>query len=116
MHASTLLSNERPRALTDVSTGVSLPSFPDLTVKAKYATEHRCGVVVSGLGLSDDVSGTDPLKDNLPLQVSMPPQLPTDLKQHSAHHTSNTIPSLCTDCRSQWLSRTRLKLSTQQKL
>ena len=49
--------------------GVKLPSFPHLIVKAKYATEHRCGVVVSGPGLSDDVSGTDPLKDNLPLQV-----------------------------------------------
>ncbi|KAF6224680.1 hypothetical protein HO173_012921 [Letharia columbiana] len=52
--------------------GVSLPSFPHLIVKAKYATEHRCGIVVSGPGLSDEVSGTDPLKDNLPLQVSKP--------------------------------------------
>ena len=50
--------------------GVSLPAFPHLIVKAKYATEHRCGIVVSGPGLSDEVSGTDPLKDNLPLQVS----------------------------------------------
>ena len=49
--------------------GVQLPAFPGLIVKAKYATEHRCGIVVSGPGLSDDVSGTDPLKDNLPLQV-----------------------------------------------
>ncbi len=48
---------------------MSLPSFPDLEVKAKYATEHRCGIVISGPGLSDEVSGTDPLKDNLPLQV-----------------------------------------------
>jgi len=48
---------------------VNLPSFPDLVVKAKYATEHRCGIVISGPGLSDEVSGTDPLKDNLPLQV-----------------------------------------------
>ena len=53
-----------------VNAGVKLPSFPELVVKAKYATEHRCGVVVSGPGLSDDVSGTDPLKDNLPLQVT----------------------------------------------
>ena len=43
-----------------------MPSFPDLTVKAKYATEHRCGIVVSGPGLSDEVTGTDPLRDNLP--------------------------------------------------
>ena len=47
-----------------------MPSFPDLVVKAKYATEHRCGIVISGPGLSDEVSGTDPLKDNLPLQVT----------------------------------------------
>ena len=52
-----------------LSPGVSLPSFPDLVVKAKYATEHRCGIVISGPGLSDEVSGTDPWKDNLPLQV-----------------------------------------------
>ena len=55
-----------------VCLGVQLPSFPGLVVKAKYATEHRCGIVVSGPGLSDDVSGTDPLKDNLPLQVFIP--------------------------------------------
>ena len=37
-----------------------------------YATEHRCGVVVRGPGLSDKVSGTDPLKDQLPILVSEP--------------------------------------------
>lgn len=44
-----------------------LPSFPQHAVSVKYATEHRCGVVVRGAGLSDAISGTDPLKDNLPL-------------------------------------------------
>lgn len=39
-------------------------------VSVKYATEHRCGVVVRGPGLSDQIGGTDPLKDNLPLLVS----------------------------------------------
>ena len=39
-------------------------------MSVKYATEHRCGVVVRGPGLSDQISGTDPLKDNLPLLVS----------------------------------------------
>lgn len=52
-----------------MAAGVRLPSFPDLVVKAKYATEHRCAIVVSGPGLSDEVTGTDPLKDNLPLQA-----------------------------------------------
>jgi hypothetical protein len=47
--------------------GLVLPSFPQHAVSVKYATEHRCGVVVRGAGLSDAISGTDPLKDNLPL-------------------------------------------------
>ena len=49
--------------------GLRLPNFPGYRISVKYATEHRCGVVVSGTGLSDQISGTDPLKDNLPLQV-----------------------------------------------
>jgi 2,3-diphosphopglycerate-independent phosphoglycerate mutase len=49
-----------------------LPSFPQHTVSVKYATEHRCGVVVRGPGLSDQISGTDPLKDNLPLLRAQP--------------------------------------------
>jgi 2,3-bisphosphoglycerate-independent phosphoglycerate mutase len=44
-----------------------LPSFPQHAVSVRYATEHRCGVVVRGAGLCDAISGTDPLKDNLPL-------------------------------------------------
>ena len=50
--------------------GVEIPGFPEHAVSVQYATEHRCGVVVRGAGLSDAISGTDPLKDNLPLQVS----------------------------------------------
>lgn len=49
--------------------GLILPSFPQHAVSVQYATEHRCGVVVRGPGLTDQVSGTDPLRDNLPLQV-----------------------------------------------
>ena len=47
--------------------GLRLPGFPELEVRVRYATEHRCGVVVSGPGLSDQISGTDPLRDGLPL-------------------------------------------------
>uniref|UniRef100_A0A7S3QZE0 Metalloenzyme domain-containing protein n=1 Tax=Dunaliella tertiolecta TaxID=3047 RepID=A0A7S3QZE0_DUNTE len=47
--------------------GLSLPNFPEHKVRVQYATEHRCGVAVSGPGLSDAITGTDPLKDNLPL-------------------------------------------------
>ncbi len=44
-------------------------------VYCRYATEHRCGVVVreeggQGGGLSDQIEGTDPLKDGLPLRVA----------------------------------------------
>lgn len=52
--------------------GLVLPSFPQHAVSVKYATEHRCGVVVRGAGLSDAISGTDPLKDNLPLLTVAP--------------------------------------------
>lgn len=38
----------------------------------QYATEHRCGVCIRGPGLSDSITGTDPLKDNLPLKISEP--------------------------------------------
>jgi 2,3-bisphosphoglycerate-independent phosphoglycerate mutase len=51
--------------------GLQLPSYPQHAVSVRYATEHRCGVVVRGPGLSDAISGTDPLKDNLPLQVCL---------------------------------------------
>ena len=33
---------------------------------------YRCGVRVRGPGLSDNISGTDPLKDKLPLRMSHP--------------------------------------------
>ncbi|GAM26748.1 hypothetical protein SAMD00019534_099230 [Acytostelium subglobosum LB1] len=53
------------------TTNSKLPSFPDYQVDIKYATEHRCGVRVRGPGLTDAISNTDPLKDNLPLLHAM---------------------------------------------
>ncbi|AQK40308.1 probable 2,3-bisphosphoglycerate-independent phosphoglycerate mutase [Zea mays] len=44
--------------------GMRLPSFPEYEIRVRYATEHRCGVVVKGPKLSGNISGTDPLKDN----------------------------------------------------
>ncbi|KAM3145987.1 hypothetical protein pb186bvf_001965 [Paramecium bursaria] len=38
-------------------------------IEAKHATEHRIGLKVVGQNLSDQITGTDPLKDNLPLRV-----------------------------------------------
>eukprot|EP00884_Botryococcus_braunii_P022159 jgi/Botrbrau1/8627/Bobra.0196s0021.2 len=52
--------------------GANLPSFPEHKVSLRYATEHRCGVVVRGPGLSDAVSDTDPLRDQLPLRRACP--------------------------------------------
>jgi len=53
-------------------TGISLPSFSQHRVDVQYATEHRCGVRVRGPGLTDNISSTDPLKDNLPLLEALP--------------------------------------------
>ncbi|KAG2439333.1 hypothetical protein HXX76_004692 [Chlamydomonas incerta] len=52
--------------------GLPVPGYPGYHVTVRYATEHRCGVAVSGPGLSDAVGDTDPLKDNLPLRKSGP--------------------------------------------
>ncbi len=41
-------------------------------VAVKYATEHRCGIRVRGKNLSGDITGTDPLRDDLPLRVCEP--------------------------------------------
>jgi len=47
--------------------GHTIPGYPQHRLSVKYATEHRCGIVLRGPGLTDTISGTDPLKDNLPL-------------------------------------------------
>ncbi|GAB9470221.1 2,3-bisphosphoglycerate-independent phosphoglycerate mutase [Globisporangium polare] len=52
--------------------GIPIAAFPKVHVATKYATEHRCGIVFKGPGLCDKITGTDPLKDNLPLQTSKP--------------------------------------------
>ena len=40
-----------------IPAGLRLPSFPQHAVSVRYATEHRCGVVVRGEGLTDAISG-----------------------------------------------------------
>lgn len=49
----------------------------------RYATEHRCGVVVKGPKLSGNISGTDPLKDNR-LLLQAQPLDDTDEAKHTA--------------------------------
>lgn len=43
---------------------VGLTMLVVISYSIRYATEHRCGVVVKGPKLSGNISGTDPLKDN----------------------------------------------------
>ncbi len=58
---------EGPMLCKDLN-GLKVPGFDgQYTIFVQYATEHRCGVVIRGPGLTDAIKGTDPLKDNLPL-------------------------------------------------
>ncbi|KAI4339627.1 hypothetical protein MLD38_024545 [Melastoma candidum] len=63
--------------------GLKLPSFPEYEVRVRYATEHRCGVVVKGPKLSGNISGTDPLKDNR-LLLQAEPLDNTEEAKHTA--------------------------------
>ncbi|XP_004304161.1 PREDICTED: uncharacterized protein LOC101299214 [Fragaria vesca subsp. vesca] len=63
--------------------GLKLPSFPEYEVRVRYATEHRCGVVVKGPNLSGNISGTDPLKDNR-LLLQAEPLDGSDEARHTA--------------------------------
>ena len=53
--------------LCDALNNLKLDEYPEHVVKCMHATEHRCGVLISGPNLSSQITGTDPLKDNLPL-------------------------------------------------
>ncbi|XP_021763490.1 uncharacterized protein LOC110728151 [Chenopodium quinoa] len=63
--------------------GMKLPSYPEYEVRVRYATEHRCGVVVKGPKLSGNISGTDPLKDNR-LLLQAKPLDDTEEAKHTA--------------------------------
>ena len=53
--------------LIDIINDMKIPGYEDYKVSCKWATEHRCGIKISGPGLSYHITGQDPLKDNLPL-------------------------------------------------
>jgi len=55
----------------------------------RYATEHRCGVVVKGPNLSGNISGTDPLKDN---RLLLKAEALDD--SHEARHTAAVVNEL----------------------
>lgn len=54
--------------LIEALNGMRVPGHEDHYITVLHATEHRCGVKLSGPNLSDEITGTDPLKDNLPLK------------------------------------------------
>ncbi|KAJ5066644.1 cofactor-independent phosphoglycerate mutase [Anaeramoeba ignava] len=75
--------------LCDYLNNLKIPNFPEYQISVKYATEHRCGIRIRGPKLSDSISGTDPLKDNLPLRVSKPLD-----EQENSKMTSDLLNSL----------------------
>ena len=69
-----------------------LPSFPHTTVTVRYATEHRCGVRIRGPHLTDAITGTDPLHDDLPLLPCLPtPTSPRHPPSPDALHTCRVV-------------------------
>ncbi|KAI3808610.1 hypothetical protein L1987_24565 [Smallanthus sonchifolius] len=68
---------------------MKLPSFPEYEVRVRYATEHRCGVVVKRPKLSGNISGTDPLKDNRLLLEAQPLD-----NTEEAKHTAKVVNEL----------------------
>ncbi|KRX10254.1 Alkaline-phosphatase-like, core domain [Pseudocohnilembus persalinus] len=49
--------------------GMKIEGFEPYYISAKHATEHRCGIkVTGGKNLTNNITGTDPLKDNLKLR------------------------------------------------
>jgi 2,3-diphosphopglycerate-independent phosphoglycerate mutase len=50
--------------------GIKIPEYPEVDVHIVYATEHRCAVSIRAPGMSDRITGTDPIHDDRPLGVS----------------------------------------------
>ena len=52
--------------------GMVIPGYEEYKVNTKHATEHRLGLRVSGPGLTNDITDSDPLVDNLELLTIHP--------------------------------------------
>ncbi|GFR43969.1 hypothetical protein Agub_g5113, partial [Astrephomene gubernaculifera] len=76
-------------ALCEALDGLPLPGYPSHSVSVRYATEHRCGVVVRGPGLTDAVGDTDPLRDRLPLKRAVATE-----DSPEAHFTAGLVNAL----------------------
>jgi len=67
--------------------GRVIPGFDGkYTLYVRYATEHRCGVVIRGPGLTDGIHGTDPLVDGRDLLRALPVYDTCE-----AMHTANVV-------------------------
>ncbi|KAK8837730.1 hypothetical protein M9Y10_036265 [Tritrichomonas musculus] len=80
--------SEGPALCNDLN-GIKIPEFPEVDVSVVYATEHRCAVRIRAPGMSDRITGTDPIHDNKPLEKSRPLD---DSKE--AKYTSNIVNAL----------------------
>ena len=58
--------------LCDVLDGMVIPGYEEYIVSCSHATEHRCGLKVSGPGLSYHITGQDPLHDDKPMMMVNP--------------------------------------------
>jgi 2,3-bisphosphoglycerate-independent phosphoglycerate mutase len=71
-------------SLCDALNDLQIPGYEEYIVKCEYATEHRCGLKLTGKGLSSLITGSDPLKDNKKLLKC----LPLDDTDHEAIFTA----------------------------
>lgn len=57
--------------MVEILNNQTIPGFPDHKISVKHATEHRCGLKITGPRLTQQVEGTDPLVDNKKLLKSL---------------------------------------------
>ena len=81
--------------LCDSLNGMKIPGFEEYAVSCEYATEHRCGLKVTGKNLSSQITGTDPLKDNKVLLKCFP----TDEKDENSIFTARLVNALSDEIR-----------------
>jgi 2,3-diphosphopglycerate-independent phosphoglycerate mutase len=56
--------------IVDDINGLRVPGFEEYVISVKHATEHRCGLKITGPRLTQKIEGIDPLVDNKPLLKS----------------------------------------------
>jgi len=73
--------------MIDVLNNQTIPGFPLHRISVKHATEHRCGLKITGPRLTQRIEGTDPLYDHKPLLKSVP----WDPKDEDSLYTSQIV-------------------------